>query len=307
VRERYRAEIAALLVDEFQDTSPAQWAIVRALADPAEPGRLFLVGDPKQSIYAFRGADVSVFAQARDAIAAAQGDVLAFRDSFRAHAPLVTGFNALFERILQPDAAPVHPFETVYTPAADAMIAHAQTGPCADPPLEILLVPGKGSAEAAVIAARIAELVQTALVRDGGSMRPCTYADIAILLPALTDSTLIPLEDALRRAGIPFVTTAGHGYFNRPEVTDLLRLLRALEAPSDDLALATALRSPLFSFSDEALLALRLPPPDAAAAAPVPLWTALAAAAHDPAAVPWLPDDERAGHRAALAAVQLQR
>jgi ATP-dependent helicase/nuclease subunit A len=286
-RARWRAEIAALLVDEFQDTSPIQWAIVRALADPAEPGRLFLVGDSKQSIYAFRGADVSVFAGARAEIEAAGGQRIAFRDSFRAHRPLVTAYNALFERILQPEGDPPEPFETRFDRDTDAMIAHVQDAPADDPPLEVLFVPAKGD-EAAAVARRIRELVGCAPVRAGGTIRPAAYGDIAVLLPALTETVTQRFEGALRAAGIPFVTIAGRGYFARQEVADVMRLLRALEAPGDDLALAAALRSPLFHLSDDALLALRLltGPDDQ----PLPLWDALARAAE--AAL--IPEDERA-------------
>jgi ATP-dependent helicase/nuclease subunit A len=286
-RARWRAEIAALLVDEFQDTSPIQWAIVRALADPAEPGRLFLVGDAKQSIYAFRGADVSVFAGARAEIEAAGGQRIAFRDSFRAHRPLVTAYNALFERILQPEGDPPEPFETRFDRDTDAMIAHVQDAPADDPPLEVLFVPAKGD-EAAAVARRIRELVGSAPVRAGGTIRPAASGDIAVLLPALTETVTQRFEGALRAAGIPFVTIAGRGYFARQEVADVMRLLRALEAPGDDLALAAALRSPLFHLSDDALLALRLltGPDDQ----PLPLWDALARAAE--AAL--IPEDERA-------------
>lgn len=291
-RDRWRDEIAALLVDEFQDTNPIQWAIIRALADPAQPGRLFLVGDAKQSIYAFRGADVAVFARATAEIEAAGGERLAFRDSFRAHLPLVTGFNALFRRILQPQADPPQPFETAFSDAIDAMIAHTPTAPTDDPPLETLLVPHGGD-EAAAVARRIRELVGTALVRAEGTIRPAGYGDIAVLLPALTESVTTRFEGAFRAAGIPFVTVAGRGYFARQEVADVMRLLRALESPADDLALATALRSPLFTLSDDALLALRLlTGPDGR---PLPLWEALTRADAQPLkTMSSIPEDERA-------------
>ena len=80
-------------------------------------------------------------------------------------------------------------------------------------------------------------------------------------------------EAALKHEGIPYLTVAGKGYYDRQEVWDLLNLLRALDNPADTLALATALRSPLFSLSDDALLALRL---SAHAEQPLSLWEALA-------------------------------
>ena len=105
VRDRYRnAEFKHLLVDEFQDTNAAQWRIIRSLADLENGGSLFTVGDPKQSIYQFRGADVSVFNvvrnQFRDHSAA---NVLPLSTSFRSHRVLVEQFNMLFEHILSRD------------------------------------------------------------------------------------------------------------------------------------------------------------------------------------------------------------
>lgn len=313
VRERFESEIAALLVDEFQDTNPVQWALLSALADPAQPGRIFVVGDAKQSIYAFRGADVAVFAQARQQIEAAGGKMIPFKESFRAHTGLIAAFNDLFAHILQPQHTPPLPFETRYDPHTDAMIAQRTTQPAPDEAaLEVLLVPGKAS-EAAVIARRIQQMVGGVPVQHGGADRPAQYSDIAILLPAMTETVVVRLEAALRAAGIPFVTTAGRGYFARQEIKDMIALLRVLEAPGDDLALATVLRSPLFAISDEALLALRIPPahiapalptapalrdPGASAvpvkADPLPLWEALRLAADDPAGNPLLPADDHA-------------
>ena len=114
VRDRYRnAEFKHLLVDEFQDTNAAQWQIVQALGDLSRGGSLFVVGDPKQSIYQFRGADVSVFNLVRDKIAVgASGRALPLSMSFRSHQKLVRQLNTLFERILYRDkASPVADYQ----------------------------------------------------------------------------------------------------------------------------------------------------------------------------------------------------
>ena len=97
VRQRYQnVEFKHVLVDEFQDTNQAQWDIVRALADPQQPGCLFVVGDQKQSIYAFRGADVSVFGDVRQVLGTVGGDEVALARSFRRHQPLVDSFERHF-------------------------------------------------------------------------------------------------------------------------------------------------------------------------------------------------------------------
>ena len=87
-------------------------------------------------------------------------------------------------------------------------------------------------------------------------IRPINYGDIAILYQST--SNILLYEDVFKAAQLPFVTVAGRGYYSRQEVWDLLNLLTALHNPDDNLALASALRSPLFGLSDDALLALRL-------------------------------------------------
>lgn len=283
VRARYLgAEFQHVLVDEFQDTNAAQWAIIRRLADPQRPGCLFVVGDPKQSIYGFRGADVSVFQQVRDVVAA-QREAVALSTSFRTHEKLVRCFNRLFERILirDPDS-PVAGFEVEF----DGMSAHRVESPSDTPPLELLLFDkarltaeqeDESSVrewEAAAIARRVRLMVEaeqrTVYDKRTGGVRPLRYGDVALLFQVMTH--VMVYEAALKREGIPYLTVAGKGYYDRQEVWDLLNLLRALDNPADTLALATALRSPLFSLSDDALLALRL---SAHTEQPLSLWDAL--------------------------------
>lgn len=282
VAARYRAaEFRHLLVDEFQDTNAAQWTIISALADPDRPGGLFLVGDQKQSIYAFRGADVSVF-QAVRARLGPQAEIALTR-SFRTHQPLVTAFNALFSRILGCDpASPIRDYQTDLGAPMDA----ARTEPPGPGPfVELLLVDRSADNdqsnaddarrwEAYEIARRIHALVQAETPvydRHSGQVRPLDYGDVALLFQSLSKVTVY--EEVFRALGLPFLTVSGRGYYGRQEVWDLLNLLRALYNPADDLALACALRAPLFGLSDDALLALRLL--TGADGQPLPLWDAL--------------------------------
>ncbi|MFN8378175.1 MAG: UvrD-helicase domain-containing protein [Anaerolineae bacterium] len=274
VRVRYDGlEFLHLMVDEFQDTSETQWAIIRHLANPARPNALFLVGDPKQSIYGFRGADSRVFERARGEIVGQGGEVIPLARSFRTHRQLVEQFNALFRQLLKRDTAnPAAAFQTAFT-EDDVMDAQREADPAVLPALEFLLADksdptgadDSGRArEAQMIAARIEAL------RSEG----CDYGDIALLFRAT--SAMPAYEEALKDAAIPYVTVAGRGYYGRQEVWDVLALLRAVYQPDDSLSLATALRSPLFALSDDALLALRWP--DANRNIP-DLWNALAQAA----------------------------
>lgn len=280
-RARYRqAEFRHVLVDEFQDTNADQWAIVQALADLHQPGSLFVVGDQKQSIYAFRGADVSVFGQVRDQLKRIGGPAaeVALARSFRTHQPLVNCFNGIFGRILLRDpSSPVYDYET---DLGEPMDAYRADPPDRRPPLEFVLVEtdeaeASRRREAWEIARRLHEMVAAQVPvydRRLESTRPVQYGDIALLFQSMRQITLY--EEMFKAQGLPFVTVAGRGYYNRPEVWDLLNLLRALYNPADNLSLATVLRSPLFGLSDDALLALRLVKDQAGK--PALLWDALA-------------------------------
>ncbi len=269
VRDRLSAEFRHVLVDEFQDTNAAQWAIIRRLADPAVPGCLFVVGDPKQSIYGFRGADVSVFERVRGEVARL-GQAVDLDRSFRSHRPLIDCFNQLFERLLvREPASAVSDYQVEY---GDGMSAERATAPGDAPLIEFVLIDkqrvktaelGEDQAarrvEARDLARRLKQIIEVEqrpiYDKQRQIVRPIDYGDVALLLQALTNVTLY--EEAFKAEGIPYLTIAGKGYFDRQEVWDLLNLLRALYNPADDLALAAALRSPLFSLSDDALLRLR--------------------------------------------------
>ncbi|MEL6269836.1 MAG: UvrD-helicase domain-containing protein [Chloroflexota bacterium] len=289
VRARYLdAEFRHVLVDEFQDTNAQQWAIIQALTDPAhtpadEPARLFIVGDPKQSIYGFRGADVSVFERVRSNMRQQAAEVPLVQ-SFRTHRPLIEAFNDIFGQLLvQNPGSIVRDYEVEYGINMDA---HRTDAPSTHAPVEIMLMDThertpdssdylrnkKGEPdrkinaedariwEAYEIATRLRHIVtdekRPVFDREHGETRPIRYGDVAMLFQTMSSVALY--EEALRSQGINFVTVAGRGYYSRQEVWDLLALLESLYNPYDDLSLATALRSPLFALSDEALFALRL-------------------------------------------------
>ncbi|PJF26475.1 MAG: hypothetical protein CUN53_07695, partial [Phototrophicales bacterium] len=263
-----------LLVDEFQDTNRAQWDIITALA---RPGGLFLVGDPKQSIYAFRGADVTVFEAARRAIEAEGGEVIALSRSYRTHSELISRFNKLFSNVLvREDAEALHQVE--FGEPMTAQRPYESQLPPAE--LRVGVYPSRGGGEddrAAALRYREGRQIAAWIVKQVESARPIydkalkanrpvEYGDAAILLRSMTHVTAY--ETALKDTGLPFVTLAGRGYFDRQEVWDVLNLLRALHAPGDSLALASALKSPLFNLTDDHLLRL-------ASKAGITLWGAL--------------------------------
>ena len=316
VRDRYRnAEFKHLLVDEFQDTNAAQWQIIRSLADLEIGGALFAVGDPKQSIYQFRGADVSVFNGVREQFrqhSAAQ--VLPLSMSFRSHHNLVEQFNMLFEHILSRDeSSPVAKYEVEFDEPMAAFRLDSPSRPAIELQLLDSCVRDKAgkpipdrrgrqqrySAEdlrrwetyeiAARIKAMIAENRQV-YDKEDGRWRGIAFHDIAILFQSMSNVTIY--EDVFKAQEIPFLTVAGRGYYDRQEVWDMLDLLRFLHNPADDLSLATILRSPIFAFSDDLLFALRLLPAETIGARErLPLWRALHVAAQSP--VPGMVDADR--------------
>jgi ATP-dependent helicase/nuclease subunit A len=248
VRARWQAEVQALLVDEFQDTNRRQRDLIRLLN--GDRSRLFIVGDAKQSIYRFRGADVTVFRQEREAIAAQGGAVATLATSYRAHEALVGLLNDMLRPVLGETELPGRAWREPFAP----LVAH-RTEPwagMAGPYLELCLALGAKSGGGLQRAARALARRLVALVE--GEVEGLRYQDIAILCRAST--SFAAYEDALDWAGVPYLTTAGRGFFDRPEVRDLLNALACLADPSDDLALAGLLRSPALGLSDADLLAL---------------------------------------------------
>jgi len=250
-----------ILVDEFQDTDPAQFAIILALIGKPGPDTdsLFIVGDPKQSIYLFRDADVTRFKEAQQIIGAAcQGTVINLDTSFRSTGPVLDLANFLFGRLFY---SVEKPWEFGYEPVncSDARKDHAGT-------VELMLVakeetgPGTKRAEAALVARKIQRLVAApAEVYEECpdhtfEKRPARYGDVAILLEQRTN--LSYYLAALSRYGIPYYVHGGTGFYGRQEIFDLYNIFSFLLNRHDDVSLLGALRSPYFGISDTELFYL---------------------------------------------------
>jgi ATP-dependent helicase/nuclease subunit A len=281
VRERWQRDVRAVLVDEFQDTNDRQRDIVYALTGFHSPalsavpgavaadggqrvGELFIVGDAKQSIYKFRGADVTVFRQVQADVAHADGLTVNLDLTFRAHQPLVEIANALLAPILGEGHDPARPYQVPFAPLR-AQRQHPDRSQ--QPHVEFQIGVGddapQGRSRRAAAAALTDRLRQ--LYDDGFE-----WNDIALLFRAST--TFGVYEEALERAAIPFITVAGRGFYARPEIRDVLNALAAIADPTDDLALAGLLRSPAIGLSDADLYPLRFAP---GRDQPRPVWEAL--------------------------------
>ncbi|HNS51632.1 MAG TPA: UvrD-helicase domain-containing protein [Anaerolineae bacterium] len=255
VRQRWQDEVQALLVDEFQDTNGRQRDLVLLLN--GDQGRLFIVGDAKQSIYRFRGADVAVFRGERKRIEQG-GAHLPLETSYRAHRDLIAALNALLRPVLGEGEDPGRPWAEPFAPLRHQ---REEAGPGLQAPfVELHLTVGPKSDDAlrraaVMLAARVRALVESGVqVEERGRLRPLGYGDVAVLCRA--SASFRDYEDAFEEAGVPFLSVAGGGFYGRAEVRDLLNALRAVADPTDDLAFAGLLRSPACGLSDAALLAL---------------------------------------------------
>ncbi|MCA6104858.1 UvrD-helicase domain-containing protein [Bradyrhizobium australafricanum] len=261
VRRALSQRFRYVMVDEFQDTDPLQteilWLICGddfdgsdALACPLRPGSLFMVGDPKQAIYRFRGADVSAYIAARSAVDA--GSQIKITASFRSVEPIVDFVNARFE---QPLSAAGQPGFSKLSPIHSAI--GEKPGVCA---LDVVVEGEKPKAaairdaEAIAVADLCDRLVGNLQVRDQqtGETRPCRFGDIGLLAPVGTE--LWRFEEALEDLAIPVSTQAGKGFFRRQEIQDLIGLTRTLADPRDTLAFGSLLRGPLVGLTETELL-----------------------------------------------------
>lgn len=265
VREKLRTRFERLLLDEFQDTDPIQVELAVLIASSDEhaaakswwevavdPGRLFFVGDPKQSIYRFRRADIAVFLRARDAIG---GRVEQLTTNFRTVAPILQWVNHTFGALIQADGES----QPAYTPLDDHRAA-GDVGPpvsfvgCVAHDPRATRAPDLRRAEADDVARAIGEAWSEGwTVQDPGTgeWRATTWRDIAILLPART--SLRQLERSLESYGIPYRAETSSLVYGTREVRDLLMIARAVEDPTDALAVVAALRTPAFGCGDDDL------------------------------------------------------
>lgn len=276
VRRALGARYRYLLVDEFQDTDPLQTEILwRLCGDPRggvrspdwsnyviRPGALFLVGDPKQAIYRFRGADIAAYTQAREAFL--QDDpasVVSISTNFRSRAPILAYVNQCFEARLNEPGQPGFIALDAFRDSDEEIPAVMALD------VEINADSGQGATEAArnaeaeAVAALCLQLINQHQIPDrrSGQLRQCEPGDIALLAPMGTE--LWRYEAALERRGIPVASQAGKGFYRRQEVQDLIALTRVLADSSDTIAFGALLRGPLIGLTEEELLDLvwRLP------------------------------------------------
>ena len=273
VRARIKLIYRAILVDEFQDTDPVQYEIILYLGERAdshrtawhdvdlEQGKLFIVGDPKQSIYAFRRADIEAFERVVGKIRAGGGAVYSLVTNFRSDGAVLDVVNNVFDRLFQP-AEHVQP-------ANERLAARPQRKPevsISGAQLH-LVTPGEEDKEFDVQAATRAEaeslarwlkeelLAGTTITDRDRRAGPLQPGHIALIFRKLTQAQVY--LDALRRYDIAYVTDGEKHFYRRQEIIDLVNLLRVIDNQHDTIALVGILRSPLGGMADRDLLALQ--------------------------------------------------
>jgi ATP-dependent exoDNAse (exonuclease V) beta subunit len=262
VRESYARRFRHIVLDEAQDTNDVQMRLIEKLRDGRQS--LFAVGDVKQSIYGFRGATGVI---PTDGLIRDDSRRLSLVDNYRSRAGIIDFVNEVGTRFWSDG-------EIRYEPLA----AKFDYDPCGtDPRVEVWFIDQPDiidedgdekrepvdetrEREGVAMAAWIRDAVDgpeplVVYDRSTASYRPARYGDVAIL--SSTRNPFPAFERALADLGIPFVKDGGREFFSGREVQDILAALRVIDDPLDDVALLTALRSPLFGWGDRDLARLR--------------------------------------------------
>lgn len=276
VQYKLDSRIEHLLIDEFQDTNPTQWHLVKPLLEEmavqadAATRSVFLVGDAKQSIYRFRRAEPRLFDNASQWLESELNAVsYPLNKSWRSAPAIIDFVNRTFgagelhSRLSHFDTHSAHYHKrwgrvTLLPLAMEPEVERAElTGlrnPLATPRPEIHSQ--RYQHEAQAVATMIQDLIREATpIGDESDARPMCYSDILILLRSRTH--IAEYEKALRETNIPYLGAERGTLLDSLEVNDLINLLQWLNMPHDDLALAGVLRSPLFAVSDTDLMRLK--------------------------------------------------
>ena len=245
VREKYSKQFRYIIVDEFQDTDSLQKEILDLLK--TKDNHIIYVGDAKQSIYRFRGAEVEIFSEARAEIISRNGNVQHLERNYRSHPDILEFCNAFYPLIFDGSE---NPYSQTYEPVKPLSVV-GETGQ--RPRVKILFDP-EDEAEAAAryirsIVGPEFDFLKRRNDPDGvklvAARRPIEFRDIAILLRKMKPDTGNEYMRALSKHSIPYYTVGESGFFEIPEIAGILATLKVLSNPGDEMALTTALMSPV--------------------------------------------------------------
>jgi len=260
--ETIRARFPVALIDEFQDTDPQQYRIFRTLYINQPEQALFLIGDPKQAIYAFRGADIFTYLRARNEVSAHY----TLDTNWRSSPEMVESVNRLFSQIDSPFLFSAIPFQPVI-PAAPNQSLKLIFDEQQQPALRFWLQPGEGVGNsdyqqfmAQQCAADISRWLVAgqqgrACLGKGDALQPVRASDITVLVRSRNEAGLI--RDALNALSIPSVYLSSRdSVYTTPEARELLWLLQAIQAPEQERLLRSALATSIFAIDAATLDAL---------------------------------------------------
>ncbi len=279
VRETIKGQVKTILVDEFQDTDPLQYEIFLYLGERLGrqcsdwqgatlcPGKLFIVGDPKQSIYGFRRADIEAFDHVVDKLKEEGAIICTLVTNFRSQESLLKVFNATFDRLF----VPRHKVQPANVPLAVGRVSQNEE---TSQGVELCVITKNqtdeewdGEKATRVEAEWLAGWLQDQLqpgkewVEEGGERKPLRPGHMAVLFRKFTNAQVY--LEAMQRHGLSYVTEGEKHFYRRQEVIDVVNVLRVIDDPTDALAIVGMLRSSLGGVPDPEIMALsRLGPWD---------------------------------------------
>lgn len=245
VRAQLKKQFDVFLIDEFQDTDPLQGEILLYLSEEEtsqadhwkqvrlSPGRLFVVGDPKQSIYRFRGADMAAFEEVQNLMMAQGAEEALLQTNFRSHAGLLEPVNSLFSQTMRPEPY----IQPAYVELISGREDRVQDG------VQLIMLEGSGSADDFRLAE--ARFIADWVVKN---KEKTPYRDMALLFRSA--HAFGPYLDTFKERGIPYVAEGEKTFYQQPEVLDLLNMLEVVADPENKLAVVGVLRSVVGAWSD---------------------------------------------------------
>jgi ATP-dependent helicase/nuclease subunit A len=234
--ESYRKRFRQIMVDEFQDTNALQLKLVELLAGDKN---LFYVGDFKQSIYGFRGADPDLFLEKQKEYSEKEDHLrISLTDNFRTQGETLEKINRLFKDLWQEDDVDFEPLTYIESAKKEGAS------------FEIMPLEQKEDENVAQLRMREADQIAERMIQF--RKEGIDFGGMAILFQAMTDVALY--ENALKRRGIPYYALSSRGFYHQPEIRDILSYLLFIDNPLADIPLAAALRSPLFQIDDNGLV-----------------------------------------------------
>lgn len=250
----------SVLVDEYQDANEVQDLIFKAVS---KESNLFIVGDAKQSIYAFRQAMPEIFINRKDTypLYSAHTDTypakIMLEKNFRSRVELTEYINFVFDRLMTRETGDIEYAD------GEGLISGASYTPTDIPCAELHLIDADSfddedsiALEAQHIASIIRSELKNTTVKDGDGVRKCTFGDIAILLRSGKKNSALYVRE-LEKFGIPATFESSSSFFELPEIKLTLSVLRVIDNPAQDIPLLSSMMSPMFGFTPDDLAKIR--------------------------------------------------